>query len=162
MATKIEKSVFEYLERQRRFKEAEADFNRYKDSFKAEVRSYLEQQGGRAFVVEGKDGRFSVSDVRPTKVYIDPVKLKQKAPEVYRESVVRDVHVDDWEGFSEYMKKLGADPKMVKSFLRVDESIDVKKVDSMIDDGKAKMEDLDGCYDVKVSDGYIRVTEMEI
>lgn len=157
MATKIEESVFEYLDRQRRFKEAEADFNRYKDSFKSEVRSYLEAEGKRSFVVEGKAGRFSVSDVRPTKVRINPVKLKQEAPDAYKESVVKDIRVEDWDGFSDYMKKLGADPKMVKSFLHVDETIDAGKLDGC----KVSKEVLERCCEVKVSEGYIKVTEME-
>lgn len=155
--------VLEYLERQRRFKDAEASFDSFKQAFRQDIRMYLEKEGKKSFQFRDSDNNgYSVSDVRPTKVSFDAAKLKRKAPEVYRKAVVKDRHVEDWEGFTSYMKQLGADPAMVASFIRTKETVDVKVVDAMVSAEETSMEQLEGCYEVVVSEGYIRVTEMEL
>lgn len=159
----VRKAVLEYLDRQSRFKQAESEFSQHKKEFYGSVRRFLQKKGKSSFVFEDRDrGSFTVSDVRPKKVTFDAQKLSAALPLDVREGVIlRKYSVDDWDGFSAYMGKLGADIALVMSFLNVEESVDAKALDEAIDSGKVKAEDIEGCYEVRAQDGYIRVTEME-
>lgn len=159
----VRKLVLTYLDRQAAFKQAESDFNRFKKEFYGTVRDFMGKKGKSSFVFQDSSrGKFSVSDVRPKKVVFDTEKMhKVLSKDVCEAVMTAKYHVDDWEGFMGYMRKLGADEALLMSFMQVEESVDQKALDSLVDSGKLTMENLEGCYEVKVSDGYIKVTEME-
>lgn len=164
MKVDVRNAVLEYLDRQAKFKQAEAEFNRYKKEFYGNVRKFMERKGNKSFVFrDGSNRKFSVSDVRPTKVTFDASKVRKALSEDVCEAViVRDVRVEDMDGFLQYMEQIGADMPLVESFMQVQETVDQEELNDMVETGKVNMEDLEGCYELKVSDGYIKITEMEL
>lgn len=159
----VRKMVLDYLDKQAAFKAAEADFNKYKKWFYGGVRQYLQKKGKTSFTFQDDSrGSFSVSDIRPKKVKFDPVKMRKVlSVEICDEVIKTESVLEDKEGFWKYMEKLGADEAMVLSFFRTTESVYEKALDNMVGSGKLSMDNLEGCYEVSVSEGYIMVTEME-
>lgn len=67
--------------------------------------------------------------------------------------------ISDYEGLVKYLKSCGVDPIKFKSFLSVEQSIDLKKLDDMLEIGEVKREDIEGCYTVELGNPYIKIVE---
>lgn len=152
----------EYFDRKRAADAAQKEFDVYKKSFYSKVRGFMERTGKTSFSF-GSDGmKLVVSDVRPKKVVFDAEALQKKLPLDVREAVIKKTCViNDWDGFAQYMKAVGASPSMVKSFIDVKKEVLVGELDNLVSEGKVSMEQLDGTYEVVVGDGYVKVTEVE-
>jgi hypothetical protein len=56
-----------------------------------------------------------------------------------------------------YLKQCGVSPKKFKSFITVEKSVDKKKLDFLFETGEIKTKDLDGCYELKESESYLKI-----
>lgn len=128
------------------------------------------QKGQNNFEVELDEGadyysnhvKLSVTRVRTKKVVWLLDKLKKKlTKEIYKEIVDKTYTVNDMNGLIKYLKTCGVDPKRFKKFIDVEEEINQVKMDFYYDTGKVKQSDVDGCYEVKMGEPYIRITELK-
>ena len=60
-------------------------------------------------------------------------------------------------GLITYLQECGVDPKIFKSFISVEESVDVKELERLEELGKISKEQLKGCYSVKCQKPYYQV-----
>lgn len=106
--------------------------------------------------------KFSVSDVKQRKVVWLIDVLKQKLPKCVLKYVIRKTYtVNDWDGFKDYMKALGADPKVLISYFDVKEEVDEQALDEAQEQEAITAEDVEGCYEIKENEGYVRITELD-
>lgn len=106
--------------------------------------------------------KLRVTNVRTKKVTWMLDKLKQKlGKDVYKDVVHKTYTVNDMQGLIKYLKSCGVDPKKFKKFIEVTEELDETKLDTYYETGALKKEDIAGCYDVKMGDPYIRITELK-
>ena len=106
--------------------------------------------------------KLRVTNVRTKKVTWMLDKLKQKlGKDVYKDVVRKTYTVNDMQGLIKYLKTCGADAKKFKKFIEVTEELDETKLDTYYETGALKKEDIAGCYDVKMGDPYIRLTELK-
>lgn len=106
--------------------------------------------------------KLRVTNVRTKKVTWMLNKLKQKlGKDVYKDVVRKTYTVNDMQGLIKYLKTCGVDPKKFKKFIEVTEELDETKLDTYYETGALKKEDIAGCYDVKMGDPHIRLTELK-
>ena len=106
--------------------------------------------------------KLRVTNIRKKKVTWKLDRLKQSiGKDVYKDVVHQTDTVNDRQGLIKYLKSCGVDPKKFKKFIDVTEEFDETKFDTYYETGALKKEDIAGCYDVKLGDPYIRLTELK-
>ena len=106
--------------------------------------------------------RLNVTRIRTKKVTWLLDKLKQRlGKETYNDVVDKTYTINDMQGLVRYLKSCGVDPKKFKKFIDVDETLNETKLNTYYETGALKKEDIEGCYDVKMGEPYIRLTELK-
>ena len=106
--------------------------------------------------------KLNVTRIRTKKVTWLLDKLKQKlGKDVYSEVVDKTYTINDMQGLIKYLKSCEVDPKKFKKFIDVKEELDETKLNTYYETGALKKEDIEWCYDVKMGEPYIRITELK-
>lgn len=106
--------------------------------------------------------RLNVTRIRTKKITWLLDKLKQKlGKETYNDVVDKTYTINDMQGLVRYLKSCGVDPKKFKKFIDVDETLNETKLNTYYETGALKKSDIEGCYDVKMGEPYIRLTELK-
>jgi hypothetical protein len=106
--------------------------------------------------------KLNVTRIRTKKVTWLLDKLKQRlGKDIYKDVVDKTYTVNDMYGLIKYLKKCGVDPRKFKKFIDVDETLNETKLDTYYETGALKKSDIEGCYDVKFGEPYIRLTELK-
>lgn len=160
----VKSLVINFLDLQEKFKREEEAFKKERAEFQTIVREFMGKNGMTKFKLKSPRGsKFSVSDVRPKKIVWLLDRLKEKLPKTVLNSVIDKTYtVNDWDGFKDYMKAIGANPKVLISYFDVEEKLNESALDEAAQAGTITEEDLEGCYEIKENEGYIRITELEL
>lgn len=160
---RIKGFIVRFMDAKEKFEQAEREYKEDRDFFQRTVRNFMtenEMQKFRFMSPRGK--KLSVSNVRPKKVVWLIDRLKENLPKSVLKTVINKTYtVNDWDGFKDYMKAIGADPKVLISFFDVEEEVDESALNEAADQDMFAEEDLEGCYELKESEGYVRITELE-
>lgn len=106
--------------------------------------------------------KLHVTRVRRKKVMWKLEEMKKKLPkEKYKAIVTKTYTVTDMEGLIKYLKQCGVDPKKFKKFISVEQAVNEKSLDMLYETGILREKELSGCYDVQMSDPYIKITEVK-
>lgn len=106
--------------------------------------------------------KLNVTRIRTKKVTWLLDKLKQKlGKDVYSEVVDKIYTVNDMQELIKYLKSCGVDPKKFKKFIDVKEELDETKLNTYYETGALKKADIEGCYNVKMGEPYIRIAELK-
>lgn len=159
----IKKYIVGFLDAKEKFEKAELEFKKEKAEFQGIVRDFMGKNGMQKFRFKSPRGiKFSVSDVKQRKVIWLIDMLKQNLPKHVLKHVIKKTYtVNDWDGFKDYMKALGADPKVLISYFDVKEEVDEQALNEAEEQGEISAKDIEGCYEVKENEGYVRITELE-
>ena len=104
-----------------------------------------------------------VTRVRTKKVFWFIEKLKEKLDKkTYNEIVDKTYTINDIEGLIKYLKSCGVDAKKFKKFIEVNEEVDETKLNNLYDRGEIKKKQIEDCYEVKLGEPYIRITEQKV
>lgn len=88
--------------------------------------------------------------------------VKKKLPKkIQKEVIKKEYRIINMEGLKEYLKELGADPKVFKSFIQVVETIDKERMEQLYDFGEITLKQLKDCYEVKESKETITVRNIK-
>lgn len=127
-------------------------------------------KGKNSFEIELDEGvgyytnhmKLNVTRIRTKKVTWLLDKLKQKlGKDIYKDVVDKTYTINDIQGLIKYLKSCGVDPKKFKKFIDVDETLNETKLNTYYETGALKKSDIEGCYDVKMGEPYIRLTELK-
>lgn len=106
--------------------------------------------------------KLNVTRIRTKRVTWLLDKLKQKlGKDTYKDVVDKTYTINDIQGLIKYLKSCGVDPRKFKKFIDVDETLNETKLNTYYETGALKKSDIEGCYDVKVGEPYIRLTELK-
>lgn len=106
--------------------------------------------------------KLNVTRIRTEKVTWLLDKLKQRlGKDIYKDVVDKTYTINDIQGLIKYLKSCGVDAKKFKKFIDVDETLNETKLDTYYETGALKKSDIEGCYDVKMGEPYIRLTELK-
>ena len=104
-----------------------------------------------------------VTRIRTKKVFWLVEKLKEKLDKkIYGEIVDKTYTINDIEGLIKYLKSCGVDAKKFKKFIEVNEEVDETKLNNLYDRGEIKKKQIEDCYEVKLGEPYIRITEQKV
>lgn len=106
--------------------------------------------------------KLNVARIRTKRVTWLLDKLKQKlGKDTYKDVVDKTYTINDIQGLIKYLKSCGVDAKKFKKFIDVDETLNETKLNTYYETGALKKSDIEGCYDVKMGEPYIRLTELK-
>lgn len=104
-----------------------------------------------------------VTRIRTKKIFWFVEKLKEKLDKkTYSEIVDKTYTINDIEGLTKYLKSCGVDAKKFKKFIEVNEEVDETKLNNLYDRGEIKKKQIEDCYEVKLGEPYIRITEQKV
>ena len=157
-----------FVEAKREFEAAESVFKATKKQFYAYVEKAVNTAKlGKKIEVPNADhtGDYTLTRVQRVKVTWDAEKteaaLKNVDKNIAAAIVQKQLTLADKQGFVEYAKSLGADPKKLFSFFVVNKTIDEKALNNLTEIGEIDETKLQGCYDVKADEPYWKVTYKE-
>lgn len=89
--------------------------------------------------------------------------IKNKLPKKLQKEVIRkEYRIINMDGLKDYLKDLGADPKVFKGFIQVIETVDKERMEQLYDFGEITLGQLKDCYEVKESKETITVRNIKI
>lgn len=104
-----------------------------------------------------------VTRIRTKKVFWLVEKLKEKLDKkTYNKIVDKTYTINDIEGLIKYLKSCGVDAKKFKKFIEVNEEVDGTELNSLYDRGEIKKKQIEDCYEIKLGEPYIRITEQKV
>ena len=87
-----------------------------------------------------------------TEVVYDVKSLKEKLdPELFNFCVETTRTIHDWNAFVEMCKEHGIKPSDLKPLISVDRKVDSSKLNTLYEQNKLKVSDIEGCYQAKVT-----------
>lgn len=156
---RFNKAVHEYIKAQDSKKENDEAFEVAKNKFAAAADIFFKLKGNDdSEVIEELNESFTVSKVQRTNISWNIDKLTKNLSKQIRKSIIlRRYEVTDMLGLIAYLKECGVDPKIFKSFISCEETVDVKELERLEELGKVSKEQLRGCYSVKCQKPYYQV-----
>lgn len=127
-------------------------------------------KGTESFVVRLDDGEkfymepvtVRVTRVRKKSLIWNFEKLLYNLGRTRYEKVVKKTYVvNNMTGLTEYLKKCGVDPKVFKKYINVETKLDEDKLNTEIELGKVKTEEINNCYELKVGEPYFKLTKLK-
>ena len=154
---KIFKSVFDFYCKKKFFEKNQNQFKKSKQEFYKDMDNFNVED----LVVKSDKYNLKVTKVQTVKIKFLPKKLKKKLDKkVYNSVVNKSYTIDDFEGMVSYLKDLGADPKIFKSFISVKETVDESKINQLSEIGVIDDKDIKSCYVLIEGKPYYKVKEV--
>lgn len=156
---KQKRIVQDYVAAQKHFDEEKKKFESVRKKFYSSCEDYYENNGKqKTYDFDG----IVLTRVQNVSIKFDVDALEKVLSRSQRSSVIkRECSVNDIDGFIAYMKSIGADPKVVKSFIHVSKTVDEKELDQLVSVGEIDEDAVDGCYTVIKRDPYFKVREKD-
>lgn len=154
-------SVLRFFQEQQLFKQAQSKFTDVKERFYSDMEDYFKHNN--------VDGKLRIDDipnmetlvvnrVQSTKLEFDLIKLeKALGKELSKLVINKRYEIIDMDGLIAYLKECGVDPKIFKSFLLVQRSLNTPELDRLADIGKITQDQIEGCYTIKKQKPYFTV-----
>ena len=161
---RIKETVLSFFKTSRNFKDAQSNFQNVKADFNKIMES-LYQSGKIGDKVsfefgEGSDipSTLTVSRIQKANVVFDADKLESALGKRLSVGVIlKSYTIVDMPGMISYLKEIGADPTIFKSFISVEKSVDTKALDRLYDVGKVDEDQIKGCFTIKPQNPYFIV-----
>ena len=162
MADGIISTVRRFSKIQERFKQFKKQYDGEKEEFESEMLTYFDKNGGgRKFECEtlSGDNVICVTKTERTSIEWDEDKLKIKVPkELHKYIFKKRYEIVDYRGLVRYLKSLGADPEIFKTFVTSETVFDESAIDMLDNKGLLTLNNIKGCYRVKCQKPYFTVT----
>lgn len=152
---RLEKKILKFYLYQKSFKEEQEKFESAKEAFY----EMMEKSGRDSMDVNLGDLNVNVKRIQKTSVIFDGLKLHKRLPKKLSDIVVRKRRIiSDYPGLVKYLKSIGADPKIFKSFIETEYSVDNSSINQLSELGEISMDDLNGCYELKRQKPFYKVS----
>ena len=148
---------------------------RIQDEYKIRIK-YLERKIDELFVKKDQtsysfcykdknsEGQFyyKATSVKPKKIEWNMDVLQQVLDKkIFNQICNKKYTIIDYEGLANYLKTIGADPKVFKNFISCEKTMNDKMLNQLSELGEITENDLKGCYTVTDKEQYVRVTKTE-
>lgn len=168
----IEEVVSNFYELQRQKKLDDKAFNDEKQEFYEVMDRYFESKEAHGaskitftVVYDDEDstravgGEYKVTKVSRRKVVFNAKKLKNKiGKEKFNKVSETQWNCFDIGGLARYVKSLGGEFDVFKSFFNITQVVDDKAIDKLSETGEITAEDIEGCYSVNEGKPWYKVS----
>ena len=133
----------------------------------SQLKDYFGKSGDKSLQFSVGERSYRVTDVSPKKIIWDVEKLRERLKErgVSIETRAQVIHTDysisNWGGFCEFLSERGIKSSDVLKFIEAQRKVVQKKMDELSEIGEIKAEDIEGCYTVEQTNGYVKLSEWE-
>ena len=156
----VKDEILDLIRLEEKFKEVKKKYEDKKKKLTTSIKNfmYIHNTTSMSFSSLGGDSKsYSVKKVQRVTVNFDPEKVEQQIDEdLHTQFVTKRYAITDIDGLIKYLKSCGVSAKRFKSFITVEKGIDRKALDNLIEIGEITMDELEGCYEVKESESYLR------
>lgn len=163
----VKERIVNFNKSKKQVEEICSEFERQKKSFYSFMDSFMNnfwnssdsREKASSFKFKYKSGFFSVSRIVSTSLKFDAELLEAKLSKKLAKKVIDKTYtITDYSGFVKYLKSIGASPEVVKSFICVNKSVDVKTLDNLSNLGLITKNDIKGCYTINKKPAYYKVS----
>lgn len=161
----FQEAVVRLFEKQKRFKEIEVNFKHIKSECTSIIDEYFdENEIDKSVNVDVADGDsitkacIKVSKVKRTTVSFNVEKVERAlGHEISSQVINKKYEVNDMLGLTMYLKSIGADPRIFKSFINVTKTVNVNELEKLNELGIIDECQLDGCFTVTNGEPYYKL-----
>lgn len=154
----LKKSIYDFFEKQNKFKQVQEKYNRAKAKFNSDMEEYFQEEGiTKISIDEFVGGSLVVNRVQKVGIEFYPDKLEKAIGDLSKDVIIKQYQIIDMPGLIEYLKECGVDSKVFKSFINVSKTVDTKELDRLEELGKITEEQIKGCYTIKRQNPYFTV-----
>jgi hypothetical protein len=160
---KIEEIILELYEIKNKSK-------RMQDEYKIRIK-YLEKKIDEIFTKK-KETSYSFccqnrdSDIYYKATLVQPKKIEWNMDvlqqvlnkKIFNQICNKKYTIIDYEGLTNYLKTVGADPKVFKNFISCEKTMNDKMLNQLSELGEITEKDLEGCYTVTNREQYVKIT----
>lgn len=165
----VKAQIVELFEAKEDFKGIESEHKKKVEKLTVAIKNFMFVHGINHVTFKAFSGRYARGPksleckmVTPVSVEFIPEELEKRlGKEVATEFIDKEVVIENWNEFMEYMKDLGANPKKVKSFISVRKTVNKKALENAEKLGKVSVESLKGCYKTTKKSSYLKISEVE-
>lgn len=155
--------VQELYDLEQKYKSIKKKYEDKKKKLSVSIRNTMYVNGMNKFQYEETSRVIDVKSITQKRIVWDVEKLEQKLDkEICNEVITKTYEINNIEGLIKYLKSFGVNPKKFKSFLNVQKKVDNKKLNELSEIGDINKKDLEGCYELKESEGYVKIDMKEI
>lgn len=160
---KMLSEVDELYELEQKYKSIKKKYEDKKKKLSISIRNAMFVNGMNKFQYEETNRVIDVKSITQKRIVWDVEKLEEKLDkEICNECIQKTYEINNIEGLIKYLKSCGVNPKKFKSFLNVQKKVDNKKLNELSELGDINKKDLEGCYELKESEGYVKIDIKEI
>lgn len=162
----LEQYIFDLRVLNQKQKQEEESYKDKKTTLESKIKKIFDKKKVNSYSFANADGDqkkyYRATVVQQKKVIFNPDMVEQVVDKkVFNQICIKKYEITDYEGLVQYMKSLGGNPSKFKSFISCDKTIDNKKVNQLSELGDITDTALEGCYTVKPSAMWIKITESE-
>lgn len=160
----LEQYIFDLNVLNRNQKAEEEKYKDDKTKLESKIKKIFDKKKVNSYSFANGDQNkyYRATVVQQKKVIFNPDMVEQVVDKkVFNQICIKKYEITDYEGLVQYVKELGGDPSKFKSFISCDKTIDNKKVNQLSDVGDIGLDALEGCYTVKPSAMWIKITESD-
>lgn len=134
----------------------------------SKLKAYFCKSGDKSLQFSVGERSYRVTDVSPKKIIWDVKKLRERlrkrgvSIETRAQIIHTDYFISNWGGFCEFMSERGIKPSDVVPFLDVQSKVNQKKMDELSEIGEITADDIEGCYTVEQTNGYVKLSDWEV
>lgn len=163
----LRQAAYTFTAKSQKIKRMQTQLAELKEQFYADASDYLECNdmgdsidieyvGGEAF--NDFAGTLHLKKIQKASVEFNADAIeKALGKELSKEVILKRYEVQDMAALIVYLKECGVDPKIFKSFIVVEKSVDAEAIDRLEEVGRITHEQIDGCYTVKTQNPYFTV-----
>ena len=166
-AEEIKGLIIELYEHDSRVKLERAEQDKKKQTLVTKIKNFMFTHGFENGVKFNSDtlckGKtFVCKKITPTSVIWDANKVREKLDkEMSDQFLDKNIEITNWDGVVKLLKAHGVKPKEFMKNVSVDYKVNTKKLEQLEALGVISIEDLKGCYDLKESNSYLKISLKE-
>lgn len=159
---KLEAIIFNLNELNKKYKMQQEEYKSKKAFYESQISKAYGKRNIKFHKFKDSGLFYKATFVQPKKVNFNVDMVEQILDkELFNEICDKSYTIIDYNGMVKYLKSLGADPKVFKSFIHCEKAINKNKVDQLGNLGDLSMDDLEGCYTVSDGTSYVKITTSE-
>lgn len=149
---------------EQKFKVAKQQYEDEKKKLSLKVRNYMFSKDYSQLDFKSREfGKVHVSNVIRKSIIWDVEKLKNKIDKDLTDQFIEKKYiVNNMPGLIKLLKEAGVNPKQFKKFITVEEKVNQQKMNELSEIGEIDKEDIDGCYELKEAEGYLKISVKEL
>lgn len=157
-----EAAILLLYKKSQEFKRIEQRYEEIKQNCYSVLSSYFGKNKIREYEVGTSTGSIKTSQVTKTSISFDCDKLEKALGKSLASQVIeKRYEIEDMESLVKYLKSCSVDPRIFKSFIRVEKTVNASELERLEEIGAFDAQDIEGCYTVTKGNPYYRLKASE-